>query len=424
VWVLTALLFATSGSTDVLYLKNGRKITVDRFWEKGNQIFYEKNGSTLGFPKSLLERAERDGNRESPSSGKPLNEKQPRNEKPSRAIVEARQTAQEGDLDKASRLYRQALSKAPDSILGRVELADLYLSRGDLQSAQSQLEQAKRIAPDEPTVREKLGEVYYRRGRTALAIREWQKALELSPNPDTLVKLKRALQENNEDIEFDELRRPNYLIRYDGMVNEPIGRRVAAALDEEYMDLVQEFHFTPQTPVTITLYTNREFRDVTRLPTWASAVNDGEIRIPVQGLAEVTPKLRSVIRHELTHSFVNARTRGNCPMWFHEGLAQLRTGDAPPDMDARLNEAKKNGSLLPLWSLEGSVLHYGEEKAKLAYLESLSATQYIVKRRNRRALVQILDRLAERQTMNEALRKVVGLDYQEFQTAWEADLGR
>jgi hypothetical protein len=246
----------------------------------------------------------------------------------------------------------------------------------------------------------------------------------LAPNADTLFKLKRALQENDQDIEFDELRRPNYLIRYDGMVNERIGRAVAAALDDEYMDLAQEFHFTPQTPITITLYTNREFKDVTRLPTWASAVNDGQIRIPVQGLNEVSPKLRSIIRHELTHSFINAWTRGNCPMWFHEGLAQFRTGDAPPDMYARLKKARENGSLLPLWSLEGSILHYNEENAKLAYLESLAATEYIVGRRNRRALLQILDKLAERQTMNEALRKVVGLDYQEFQTAWEADLGR
>lgn len=424
-WIIgTALLLATSLSADVLYLKNGRKITVDRFWEEGDQIFYEKNGSTLGFPKSLIERAERDGNRAPPSSGKPLNDKEPQNEKPSQAIVEARQSAREGDLDKASHLYRQALSQAPDSILGRVELGDLFLSRGDLQSAQAQLEQAKRLAPNEPTVREKLGEIYYRRGRTALAIREWQRALELSPNADTLFKLKRALQENDQDIEFDELRRPNYLIRYDGMVNERIGRAVAAALDDEYMDLAQEFHFTPQTPVSITLYTNREFRDVTRVPTWASAVNDGQIRIPVQGLDEVTPKLRNIIRHELTHSFINAWTRGNCPMWFHEGLAQFRTGDAPPDMYAQLKKARETGSLLPLWSLEGSILHYTEENAKLAYLESLAATEYIVGRRNRRALIQILDRLAERQTMNEALRKVVGLDYQEFQTAWEADLGR
>ena len=34
----------------------------------------------------------------------------------------------------------------------------------------------------------------------------------------------------------------------------------------------------------VTLYTNREFTDVTRAPSWLSALNDGEIRIPIEGL--------------------------------------------------------------------------------------------------------------------------------------------
>ena len=55
------------------------------------------------------------------------------------------------------------------------------------------------------------------------------------------------------------------------------------ALESEYEELVQEFHFTPQAPVKVTLYTNREFSEVTHAPSWVSALNDGEIRIPVEG---------------------------------------------------------------------------------------------------------------------------------------------
>jgi hypothetical protein len=57
-------------------------------------------------------------------------------------------------------------------------------------------------------------------------------------------------------------------------------------------------------------------------------------------------------------------------------------------------------------------------------LQSLSATQYLVERKTRSALVHILGRLAEQKSMNDALREVIGLDYQEFQIAWEADLSR
>ena len=92
---------------------------------------------------------------------------------------------------------------------------------------------------------------------------------------------------------------------------------------------------------------------MTHAPAWASALNDGEIRIPVEGLTEITPKLRRVIRHELTHSFINAMTRGNCPSWFHEGLAQMREGSDRMDPYPRLRVAQSDGNLLPLWSLEG-----------------------------------------------------------------------
>ena len=415
---VTSALFA-----DVLHLKNGRRIDVDRYWENGDQLFCEKKGSIFGFPKSLLDHIERKDS-QPPEEVEPAKVTTFKNETITSAIEDARQSVREGDLDKASRLYRQALSVAPDSITGRVELAELFIGRGNLQAAETQLEQAKRLSPNEPTVREKLGDVYHRRGRTALARREWQKALELSPSSDLLYKLKKALRENDQDIEFDEIRHAKYVIRYDGVVSEAIGRSVAAALDEEYADLAQEFHFNPQAPISVILYTHREFQDVTHAPSWISAVNDGQLRIPVEGMVHVTPKLRKLLRHELTHSFVDARTGGTCPTWFQEGLAQLRAGESPSDMYPTLKKARDNGLLLPLWSLEGTILHYTKDKVRLAYLESLAATHYIVARRNRSALVQILNQLAEQKTMNDTLRKVVGLDYQEFQTAWEADLDR
>ena len=118
--------------------------------------------------------------------------------------------AQEGELDEASQYYRQALRAAPESVVARVELGELYIQRGDLSAAQIQLELAKRSAPEDSTVRELLGDVYYGRGRTALAIREWQKALELDPRADILDKLKKALQENDQDINSTSCAAPTF----------------------------------------------------------------------------------------------------------------------------------------------------------------------------------------------------------------------
>ena len=50
---------ALASAREVLFLTNGRTIVVDRYWEEGEQILYVKNGSTFGFPRSLLERVDR-----------------------------------------------------------------------------------------------------------------------------------------------------------------------------------------------------------------------------------------------------------------------------------------------------------------------------------------------------------------------------
>ena len=413
---------AWASAREVLFLTNGRTIVVDRYWEQGEQILYVKNGGTFGFPRSLLERVDRaipklaDADEEGRGGF--------RNEIANETVSEARQSVRSGDTDRAASLYQKAIRRAPDELEPRLELAELYLARGDLRAAQSELEQAKRFDPDNPRIRERLGDVYYRRGRSGLAIREWQLALASDPSPGLLYKLKQALRENNDDINFDEVSRLNFVIRYDGRVNETIGRVVAAALDDEYYTLQRDFRFSPDEPIRITLYTNREFQDVTHAPSWASGLNDGEIRIPVEGVTELTPKLRRIVRHELTHSFINAFTGGNCPTWFHEGIAQLREGSERFDPYPILRAARAESRILPLWSLEGPIVNYSKDKAVLAYAEGLAATEYVTARRGRDALVKILRLLTRGQTMNEALKTVVGLDYQEFQTAWEADLER
>lgn len=419
--VTVVLVSAHAGEgREILFLKNGRSIVVDRYWEEGEQILYEKNGGTFGFPRDLLARVDR-------AVPQPDDDDEVdgfRNEIADETVSEARETARDGDMEEATELYREAIHKAPDEITPRLELAELYLARGNLRAAQYELQQAKRFDPENAEIRERLGDVYYRRGRTGLAIREWQLALSSDASPGLLYKLKTALRENDDDINFEEVEQLNFVIRYDGRVNETIGRIVASALDDEYYALERELGFSPHEPIRITLYTNREFQDITRAPSWASGLNDGEIRIPVEGITELTPELRRVVRHEMTHSFVNAMTHGNCPAWFHEGLAQLREGSARFDPYPTLRVAHAEGRLLPLWSLEGPIVSYSRDKARLVYAEALAATEYITARRGKDGLLRILQLLAQRQTMNDALKSVVGLDYQEFQTAWEADLER
>src|SRR5258707_15353917 len=105
-----------------------------------------------------------------------------------------------------------------------------------------------------------------------------------------------------------------------------------------------ELNYTPPEPIGVILYTRQAFADITRAPGWAGALNDGRIRVPVQGLTQLTPELSRVLKHELTHSFVRQKTHPAAPTWLQEGLAQWMEGKrsgASAGLLLRVNGAKQ-----------------------------------------------------------------------------------
>ena len=56
--LLLLVLLGHAARADVIYLRNGKKLSVERAWEDGNRIRYERNGNVFGFSKELVERIE------------------------------------------------------------------------------------------------------------------------------------------------------------------------------------------------------------------------------------------------------------------------------------------------------------------------------------------------------------------------------
>jgi hypothetical protein len=107
------------------------------------------------------------------------------------------------------------------------------------------------------------------------------------------------------------------------------------------------------------------------------ALNDGKLRIPVSGLAQLTPELARVLKHELTHSFVRAITVGRCPTWFNEGLAQIEEGSTTAASGNQLARALAAGKAPAFTSLEGPFVNLPQAQVALAYAKSLAALEYL-----------------------------------------------
>ena len=100
-------------------------------------------------------------------------------------------------------------------------------------------------------------------------------------------------------------------------------QQLLATLDDGYRDLASQLGYEPSEKIIVILYTQKEFVDITEAPSWAGAINDGKLRIPIRGVSVMNTELARVLKHELTHSFLSSLAGGRCPTWLNEGMAQM-----------------------------------------------------------------------------------------------------
>jgi hypothetical protein len=147
---------------------------------------------------------------------------------------------------------------------------------------------------------------------------------------------------------------------------------------------------------------------------------DGVVRIRLETLQKET-ELRRVLRHELTHAVIDQKTKGNCPHWLQEGIAQFLDGT-----DVTLTEAslrRQASPLIPLFRIEGPFRDRDPGSRETAYRESASAVSFLVSRIGRSGLLFLIQRLGEGRPFDRALLEA-GLSYAELQQAWESSLLR
>ncbi|MFM2106693.1 MAG: hypothetical protein RL338_1725 [Chloroflexota bacterium] len=132
-----------------------------------------------------------------------------------------------------------------------------------------------------------------------------------------------------------------------------------------------------------------------------------------------------VITHELAHLVFDTAVRNPYhypPSWLNEGLAvYLAEGYGPSDRD-EVADAIRDGTLLPLEALTGQ-FPTTRERFSLAYAESVSAIDFLVRTEGTAALVELIRAYGAGKSDDEAMRAATGRSTAEFAAAWLADLG-
>jgi len=461
---MLVLLFALASAcfADTIVLKNGRRIVASNVTEDATHVTYETPAGQMSIPRSFVLRIDRDNL--SYTSASAANTSQPPVSTPQieplRGYEEVQHLAvhndaidfgyiakletdartgdksaigrvaaahyaaaeflvAKGDTDDAIDHYRQALVFSPDNTGMLLNLAVLELRESHYTAALDPLEKARRVTPDTAPAAADIakleGWAYYGANKMDRAIEEWKRAEKLRPDPDVESALEKAQRDKDEEESYREGETAHFQLKYYGGAAPELAHAILHALEDDFRDLESQLDYTPPEQISVILYTEQAFGDITRAPGWAGALNDGRIRIPVQGLSDVTPELAHVLKHELTHSFVGQKSRGRAPTWLQEGLAQYMEGRRSAADAAALVDAAAQGGVPSLGSLEGSWMSLPENSAALAYAWSLAVVESVVQSGGMNDISRLLDRVASAPSTEDACRAILRSDYSDLQ---------
>ncbi len=317
--------------------------------------------------------------------------------------------------DEAIEQYQSALgfaSKQPDlRVASLVRLAYVHLYRSEFSAAVEYLDRARTVAPKSVIVARLSGWAYYGLDRLDEAVEQWNIAQQIEPDPDVAKLLEKAETDKEAESGFRSGQTSHFTLHYEGSATPQLAAEILSALEDDFRSIQSELRFAPQEPVAVVLYTQQNFRDITRAPSWAGAWNDGRIRVPVQGLTSVSDQLSHILKHELTHSFVRQMTQGHCPQWLHEGLAQWMEGRRSDAAAQPLVAAYEHRQNPPLKALEGSWAEFSGPQAGIAYAWSLAAVEFIVANSGMWGVERLLDNLAAGAAIEPALGSALQTNY-------------
>jgi hypothetical protein len=135
---------------------------------------------------------------------------------------------------------------------------------------------------------------------------------------------------------------------------------------------------------------------------------------------------RSVVRHELAHlvteQFAFSCVGGRRPTWLEEGLAVYAEGELSTEMRTALDRAQAADNFSPLRSLSGAFPAHSE-RAGLAYAQSYSVVEFMLRTYGREKLQALLLALAAGQGSDAALEAVYGFNVDGLEAAWRRELG-
>lgn len=305
-------------------------------------------------------------------------------------------------LDNFTRMYAQHAQHA--------------YQRHEIQEALQTLEHATTLNPNFAQAYLLRGEIqYYGAQNLKEAKAAWQRAFELDPTqPGLAAQLERVTRELPVESKFERLTQAYFDVRYEERLESPVGFDVRDALLEARRTIGTDFAYWPKHKIVVLIYSAESFRALRQeTPEWVKgefeAQLQGKIRIPLPSAQLDQTSVKSILFHEYTHALLHDLTKGRCPTWLNEGLAEHEGARYQARSLIRLAAAHQAQRTLPWQELSE---HFSStrpvDEIQLAYEQAYSIVSYLAQRytfwRMRRVLAAIADGTPWEEAMTKEFR--------------------
>lgn len=317
-----------------------------------------------------------------------------------------------GQAAGAADRFRQAIAidpKNPRLYLGAGTAAWLDRRDGD---AKESLERALTIDPTLGRARVLLGLVLHRMGEVPGAIRIYERlAADAPDDKEAAATLERWRRELALHDRMQQSVGAHFLVSFEGGSEAVLAAEALASLDRAYWRIGGVLGLYLAEPVPVVLYTNEQFRDVTRSPRWAAGAFDGTIRVPMLGALHDQKELDRVLAHEFTHALVRRLSARQVPAWLDEGLAAaLENGDL-----GWAEERVRKAGAASLAELERGFGRFEGAEADLAYATSALAARRLVEEAGGFAIANLLRDLGDGVDFDAAFFRRIQRTFRDFQ---------
>ena len=311
------------------------------------------------------------------------------------------------EFEKALALYKEIDDQTPEAILYE---GLCYYWLEDFDNAYQYLQQILNNDSRNFLARKFMALTCYKMDDLSNCLIHIELALSQVSDPELMELHDKIKREQKVMNGYGDQKKVHFKVQFSKDEQTGIENTVLDILEEAYRTIGSDFNYYPPSSITVILYNEKNFFDVTRAPGWAGGLYDGKIRIPIHGIEGQDALLKRILFHEFTHALVVSITPA-CPVWLNEGLAEYFSED-----EELLNIGRQIGQLIPLKYLERG-FPSDPRAVAVAYLESYTAVSDLIERHGLFRVKECLEAL-NKDSLSNAFRTIFGITYEEFTAKW------